>query len=115
VPVRVFHADDSSAFRLLIGELLREDADDIVVVGGAGTVDAVLEGVAREQPDVVLLDQLAGAGLVDRLRAAVPGLRVVIFSGFPPGGGDPELEARADAYVVKSADIEALRAAVRGG
>jgi DNA-binding NarL/FixJ family response regulator len=115
VPVRVFHGDDSEAFRLLVRETLREGGEDIVVVGGAGTADAVLEGVEREQPDVVLLDQLAGAELIDLLRAAAPGVRVVILSGFPPEGGDPLLAERSDAYVVKSAELAELRGAVLGG
>jgi DNA-binding NarL/FixJ family response regulator len=114
MPVRVFHADDSEPFRRLIAELLPDGAT-IEVVGGGGTPDEVADGVAREQPDVVLLDQLDGADLVDRLRGLVPGVLVLVLSGYQPGDGDPELAARADGYLVKTADVEALRVAVRGG
>ena len=113
MPVRVFHGDDSDAFRLLIRETLPEHGD-IAVVGGAGTADEVVDGVAREQPDVVLLDQLAGGGLIDRVREAAPGARIVILSGYDAGQGSEELERGADAYVVKTADLAVVAAAVRG-
>ena len=114
MPVRVFHGDDNEAYRLLIRETLPE-AGDIAVVGGASGPEEVIAGVERERPDVVLLDQLAGAELVERVREAVPGVRVVILSGFRPGTGDPALAAAADAYVVKTAGIAELAAAVAGG
>ena len=112
--VRVFHGDDSDAYRLLIRETLPEHGG-IEVVGGARTADEVVAGVEREQPDVVLLDQLKSPGLIERLHAAAPGVRVVILSGFEAGTGDEELERGADAYVVKTADLSVLAAAVRGG
>jgi DNA-binding NarL/FixJ family response regulator len=111
VPVRVFHGDDSDSYRLLIAETLPGEGD-IEVVGGAGTADEVVAGVQREQPDVVLLDQLPGAQLVERVRSAAPGVRVVILSGYASGAGNEELERGADAYVVKSAPVTVLAAAV---
>ena len=114
MPVRVFHGDDNDAYRLLIEKTL-PDEGGIEVVGGAATAEEVVAGVEREQPDVVLLDQLQGAQLIDRLRAAAPGVRVVILSGFAAGCGDTELERGADAYVVKTAALPVLAAAVRGG
>ena len=114
MPVRVFHGDDNDAYRLLIGTTLPEEGG-IEVVGGAGTADEVVAGVASEQPDVVLLDQLHGERLIERLRAAAPGVRVVVLSGYAAGSGDEELERDADAYVVKTEPLSALAAAVRGG
>jgi DNA-binding NarL/FixJ family response regulator len=114
VPVRVFHGDDSDSYRLLIAETLPEQGG-IEVVGGAATADEVVAGVERQQPDVVLLDQLRGAQLIERVRAAAPGVRVVILSGFQAGAGNEELERGADAYVVKTAELSVLAAAVRGG
>lgn len=110
--LKVFHGDDSDTFRFLVSELLPDD--EIVVVGGAATPDAVLDGVAREQPDVVLLDQLGDASLIDGIRARVPGVRIVVLSGHQRGDGDREFAARADAYLVKTADADVMRAAVRG-
>ena len=114
MPVRVFHGDDNDAYRLLIENTLPEEGG-IEMVGGAGTAEEVVAGVEREQPDVVLLDQLHGERLVQRLRAAAPGVRVVILSGYAAGLGNAELERGADAYVVKTEPLSALAAAVRGG
>ena len=111
--LRVFHGDDSEPFRRLIAEVLPDG--EIVMCGEGATPDEVASGVAREQPDVVLLDQFDGPELVDRLRELAPGVRIVLLSGFRPGHGDTELERRADAYLVKTAGIDQMRAAVRGG
>ena len=112
-PVRVFHGDDNESYRFLVRECLPDG--ELAVVGDAGAPDEIVDGVQRAQPDVVLLDQLGGGELVDRIRAAVPGVRVIVLSGHHPGDGDPDMEARADAYVVKAADFDALRTAVLGG
>jgi two-component system, NarL family, invasion response regulator UvrY len=113
VLLRVLHGDDSEAFRRLIELAL--PTDDIEVVGTAATPDDVVAEARRLQPDVVLIDQIGGAGLVARLREAAPSARVVVLSGYLPGTGDVELERAADGYAVKAADVEAWRAAVRGG
>jgi DNA-binding NarL/FixJ family response regulator len=115
VPVRVFHGDDSESYRHLIREVLV--GGDIEIVGGAGTPEGVVEGVQREQPDVVLLDQFGGAALIESVRAADPGAKVVVLSGFDPEDGDRELAAQADAYVVKSdalTELEGVVLAVAG-
>ena len=112
--VRVFHGDDNALFRRLVRELLPE-GDDIEMVGDAAGPDEVVDGVAAVRPDVVLLDQLGGADLVARVRAACPGVRVVVLSGHQPGDGDPTIAAAADDYVVKAADFAAVRAAVLEG
>jgi DNA-binding NarL/FixJ family response regulator len=113
VALRVFHGDDSEPFRRLIAEVLPDDG--IVMCGEGGTPDEVAVGVAREQPDVVLLDQFGGPGLIDRLRELAPGVRVVLLTGYHPGQGDAEIEGRADGYLVKTASADEMRAAVRGG
>ena len=110
--VRVYHGDDSDSYRFLIAEVL--PAEDIEVVGGAGTPEEVVEEVGREQPDVVLLDQIGGAELIKQLREVAPSARVIVMSGYHPGDGDREVEKACDGYLVKTADIERMRAAVRG-
>ncbi len=110
--VRVFHGDDSESYRHLIREVLA--VSDIDIVGGAGTPEGVVEGVAREKPDVVLLDQFGGAALVAAIRDACPGAKVIVLSGFNPEDGDEELAARADAYVVKSDALTELEGVILG-
>jgi DNA-binding NarL/FixJ family response regulator len=112
MPVRVFHGDDSESYRHLIREVLA--VSDIEIVGGAGTPEGVVEGVERSKPDVVLLDQFGGAPLIDAIRTACPGARVVVLSGFNPEDGDAELAALADAYVVKSDALTELEGVILG-
>ena len=100
MPVRVFHGDDSESYRILIQEILA--SPQIEIVGGAGTPEGVVEGVQREKPDVILLDQFGGAALIEAIREACPGAKVIVLSGYNPEDGDQELAARADAYVIKS-------------
>jgi DNA-binding NarL/FixJ family response regulator len=107
--VRVFHGDDNESYRLLIEAVLDEG---VHIVGGAGDPDEIIEGVALTRPDVVLLDQVGVAGIIDRVRAAAPGARVVILSGYSLGDGDRGFAARADAYLVKELDVDGLRAAI---
>lgn len=82
--VRVFHCDDSDAFRLLVREMLR-DEPDIEVVGEAASSDGAIAGVGASDPDVVLLD-LRGADLgpatVGAVHAAVPAAKIVVLSGW---------------------------------
>jgi DNA-binding NarL/FixJ family response regulator len=102
MPVRVFHGDDSESYRILIHEILA--SPDIEIVGGAGTPEAVVEGIQETKPDVVLLDQFGGKPLIEAIREACPGARIVVLSGYNPEDGDKDLAAAADAYVVKTGD-----------
>jgi DNA-binding NarL/FixJ family response regulator len=112
MPVRVFHGDDSESYRHLIREVLV--TGDIEIVGGAGTPEGVVEGVEREKPDIILLDQFGGRPLIDALREACPGAKIVVLSGFNPEDGDRELAEAADAYVVKSDALSELEGVVTG-
>jgi len=109
--IRVLHADDSADFRRLLGVLLAGDPQ-LELVGEAADVDGLLAGVAAVRPDVVLLDQLGGPELVARIRAAAPGVRIVVLSGFGAADDPSGLAAAADGYVVKAPVIDELRAAV---
>ncbi len=110
-PVRIFHCDDSDAFRLLVRESLR-DEHDVEVVGGASTVEQALRELPAAAPDVVLVDRIereAEDAIVARLRAAAPGARFVVYTGMPEGDGDG---APFDAHVHKSAPFDVLRRVV---
>ena len=113
--VRVFHCDDSAAYRHLLSEQLR-DAVDVEIVGGAGDTASAIDGVAETQPDVVLLD-LVAPGVVDtfaaRLRAVAPEARIVVLSGMSPESHASQSAAEAAAAVVeKRASLDELRAAI---
>jgi DNA-binding NarL/FixJ family response regulator len=96
--VRVFHCDDSGAFRLLVSELLA-DEPGIELVGQAGTTDATIAGVARTRPDVVLLDLRGGdlgPDLVGAVRGVAPGSAIVVLSGWDGPIDDRDVAARLD-------------------
>src|SRR3954454_24948179 len=113
--VRVFHCDDSAAYRHLLREQLRDD-DILEVVGGAGDTDAAIDGVAETQPDIVLLD-LVAPGVVDafsaRIRAVAPGARVVVLSGMSRDShASRSAAASAAGFVEKRAALADLRDAI---
>jgi DNA-binding NarL/FixJ family response regulator len=109
--IRVLHADDSESYRRLLRVLLAGD-EAIELVGEAGDADELLAALPAARPDVVLLDQLGGCDLLDRVRAAAPGAAVVVLSGFAAADDPSGLAARADGYVVKSPVVDELRACV---
>jgi two-component system response regulator DevR len=103
--VRVFHCDDSSAFRVLVREMLGE-LGGVSVVGEAGSLDEALERLPTADPDVLLVD-LIGTGraeqLVGSLRGAAPRARVVLYTGMP----ERDVEG-AERHVHKSIPFEEL-------
>ena len=113
--IRVFHCDDSHAYRRLVRAML-EAEPDIEIVGEAPDRAAAVDGVARTQPDVVLLDMVVGPpdpGFADALTAAAPEARVLILSGHPAERADRELRALAFGHVRKTTAFEELAGAIR--
>jgi DNA-binding NarL/FixJ family response regulator len=120
---RVAIIDPQPAVRTGLGLLLRGEPGLVPVGAAAGAQDG-LELVARQRPEVVLLDHqlLDGDGLATcrRLRALEHAPRVVLYSA----DSDPTLHviarvAGADGLVDKAADpavlFEAIRRVARGG
>lgn len=116
--VRVFLCDDVAAFRALMRFMLEEDPN-IEVVGEAADGIAGIEGVARTQPDVVLLDLAMplcdGIEALPRMREVAPDARIVALSGFTADRmAETLLSQGAAAYVEKGADLAGIRDAVIG-
>lgn len=123
ISTRVLVVDD----HIMVSELLAlsiSKEPDLALVGVVGTVDEALELVARERPDVVLVNyRLPDFDCVDVVRRLVkesPLSRVVMLSG----NGDQELQRKAieagcAGLVGKNAKIgevlEAIRVAARVG
>jgi DNA-binding NarL/FixJ family response regulator len=105
-----------SAMRLLLAQ-----EPEVVVVGEAADVDAAVAAIAACHPDVVLLDwdlprKSPGQdpnSAVSKLRAAFPGLFVIVLSGQPEARQEA-LAAGADGFVSKGDPPEKLLAAVEG-
>jgi DNA-binding NarL/FixJ family response regulator len=92
VAIRVVVAEDSLIVREGLRELLSR-SPSLEVVGAYGDLDAVVEGVERDRPDVVLTDIRMppthtdeGIRLAERLREDHPSTGVVVLSQYaqPP-------------------------------
>lgn len=108
--VRVFHCDDSSAFRVLVREMLHE-MGGVELVGEASTLDEALAVLPGALVDVVLVDLFAREReeeLLRLLREAAPQARMLLYTGMPkslvPGG--------AEGHVHKSVPFEELHRAI---
>lgn len=103
--VRVFHCDDSSAFRVLVREMLLE-LGGVTIVGEAGNLDEALQRLPGADADVVLVD-LFDSGrdddLVTPLRDAAPEAKFLLYTGMPA-----ERAPGVDRHVHKSVPFEEL-------
>lgn len=104
--VRVFHCDDSSAFRVLVREML-QDLGAVEMVGEAGRLDEALSKLPVARPDVVLVDLFERdreAELLLLLREAAPEARLVLYTGMP----ENHVPVGFERHVHKSAPFEEL-------
>lgn len=121
--IRVLIADDHAIVRKGLRQWL-ELSDDIVVVAEAATAGQVMEWLARESFDLVLLDLsmpgTSGTELIEQIRARNAELPILVLSMHD----DPQiavatLKAGASGYLTKDGDPErlpvALRAVASGG
>jgi DNA-binding NarL/FixJ family response regulator len=114
-PATVVLVDDNDELRSVVA--MRLGLDGFRVVAQAADGAGAIEAVAREQPDVVVLDlempHMSGVAALPRLREAAPGAAIVVFSCFP----DPftlanVLTLGADLYVDKASGPSTLSAHV---
>jgi DNA-binding NarL/FixJ family response regulator len=120
--IRVVIADDHAIVRGGLEQLL-STASDLVLVGTATDGDEAVETVAREHPDVVLMDlsmpNVDGVEATRRIVGADPEARVIVLTSF---GDDRHiadaLDAGAVGYMLKHAGpdelLDAIRAAAAG-
>ena len=109
---RVLVVDDAEDLRMLL-RLRMEARNGLTVVGEAADGVAAVELASELQPDLVLLDlampRMDGLEALPLIRAAVPGVRVVVLSGFNQSTlADKAIEAGADQYVVKGGSMREL-------
>ena len=122
--IRIVLADDEYLVREGLRHLL-ETQDDLEVVAACGDLDALLETVAAERPDVVVTDIRMPPGLTDegiqaatRLRETSPEVGVVVLSQHAvPSFVLALLEGGSDrrAYLLKERvnDLDQLAGAIR--
>jgi DNA-binding NarL/FixJ family response regulator len=115
-PIRVLLADDHTMFRQGLKEMLATD-EGIEVVGEAENGEETLKLAGEMLPDVLILDvdmpAMGAREVLERLVRISPMPRVVIATMYD----DPRLVREllglgASAYLVKSASLEELLAAV---
>lgn len=111
----VLIADDEPQVRSALRLVLRQEAG-VAIAGEAGDVEQALELVARQRPNLVLLDwespERGGVAALAGMRAARPGLKVIALSGRPEARRAAQ-DAEVDAFVSKGDSPEWLLTVLR--
>ena len=115
--IRLLIADDQALVRGALAALLDLEPD-LEVVSEVGRGDEVVAAAQASKPDVALLDVempgLDGIEAAAALRAAVPGVRVLMVTTFGrPGYLRRAMEAGASGFVVKDIPADQLADAIR--
>lgn len=115
--IRLLLADDQALVRGALAALLSMETD-LEVVAQVGRGDEVVDAAREHSPDVALLDVempgMDGIEATAALRAALPGVRVLIVTTFGrPGYVRRGLKAGASGFVVKDTPAAELAEAVR--
>jgi len=114
--LRVVLADDHQLFRQGLAALLAT-VDGIEVVAEVGDGEAAVRAVARERPDVALVDlQMPGGGGINAIRAITdrfPDVATLVLTMFEDDDSlYGAMSAGARGYVLKDADDEELIRAI---
>ncbi|MEN3272561.1 MAG: hypothetical protein V7636_1322 [Actinomycetota bacterium] len=113
--MRVFLCNDDPAFCAIVGYWL-DDTDDLQLVAATYDRATALLALPDAQVDVVLLDSIgrdAEPLSVTDVRAAHPGVRVIVYSGLPPAQAQETLGGEADLYLQKDFEPDHLVDALR--
>ncbi len=115
--IRILLVDDHTMFRQGLKEMLSTD-EEMLVVGEADNGSVAADLAARERPDMVILDVempgISAAETLEALLALSPAPRVLIVSMYDGPRLVRDLLGRgASGYLVKSASLSELLAAVR--
>ena len=116
-PLRLYLVEDSQILTQLLSRLLGSEAE-LALTGHAATARAAIEGIARDKPDVVVLDlHLAQGSGYDVLRelghdASRPQF-IVLTNHTGPEHRTAATQAGASHFFDKSREIPALLALLR--
>ena len=113
--LRLIVVDDRAHARRALRALLSTYAD-LVVVGEAADGAAAIELVAREQPEVVVMDLympvVNGLQAVARIKERWPQVRIIVLSAAAEAR-EHALAAGAYAFIAKDDPADALLATIR--
>jgi CheY-like chemotaxis protein len=110
-PYRLILVDDHADIRLLLATRLSM-IPGWQIVGEAGNGSEAI-GLARERrPDAVILDLempvMSGRQVIPILRAAVPGIRILVYSAHAEPDKEFQGAVKPDAVVAKGTDLSVL-------
>ncbi len=116
-PVRVYLVDDHTMTRAGIRSLV-DGLDGFTVVGDCGDAREAVEVIARDKPDLVLMDitmpGLSGIDALDQVRAVHPRVRVLMLSHHEGETFvEQSLQHGADGYLSKDSEPEELALAMK--
>ena len=116
-PIRVMLVDDHAVMRRGLASLLAT-CPELEVVGDAGDGETALKRADALHPDLVIMDLLMprmdGAETTRRLRTRHPEIRVLVLTTSTSSDGIAQaLEAGATGALLKSAELDELRTAIR--
>jgi two-component system NtrC family response regulator len=108
---KILHVDDEAALRELLGAYLGHQGYEVTSVA---TPTEALQAVGRTRPDLVICDlQLEegdGLDVIDRMRAAVPGVPVILLTGvmLTPRVAQETVQKRDLVYIYKATPLNHL-------
>jgi CheY-like chemotaxis protein len=110
---KILIVDDEEVIRMLYSEELEEEGYEVVTTG---TGQGLIELMAKEKPDLVVLDikmaEHDGLDLLQDIRKDFYNIPVILCSAYSSFKGDLKSIA-ADYYVVKSADLTELKQKIK--
>jgi two-component system, NarL family, response regulator DesR len=118
--MRVLIAENHRDLSDIMSQLINTEPD-MRCVGQVAEAGAVLAAARRTEADAVILDLMlqggSGLPLIGELSAALPALRIIVFSGiaFSEEVAREAKRRGAAAFVTKGADFGVLLDAVRRG
>ncbi|MFX0202637.1 MAG: response regulator [Candidatus Hodarchaeota archaeon] len=106
---KILIVDDDYAIRFLYEEDLTEEGYEVITLAGW---QGLLETVAQERPDLIILDakigEHDGLKVLQDIRTAYYDLPVVLCTAYPVSKYDPRCVA-ADFFIEKSSDLTGLK------
>lgn len=116
--LRVLLVDDHKLVREGLAALLSSESD-VEIVGQAGNGREAVDMAVQLRPDVVVMDVampvMGGEEAISHIKRCLPATRVIVLSMFRESPVAQRVrKSGVDAYLLKTAPVEVLLAAIRG-